>query len=259
MPDRKRILVVDDSRDTVELLCRHLENHGYDAIPAYGGVEAIQKARNETLDCVLLDIMMPNCSGLKVCHELKHQPGTSHLPVVILSAKKEPKDISYARQMGADEYLTKPISLGKLLKSLENHLRRNRPNIGFMSGPTVLFAGGGDDLIASTQAETDKAAVSGKDRLRLIAAESLDGIPDTVAAEAPKAVVIDARSNTKEAAQLCRKLKMDSKTKHVPVIALLKQASDDIKFAWANACLVDPISPATLAEVLRAQAAGKPA
>ena len=115
MAEKKRVLVVDDNHDTVRLLCQSLEEHGYIAIPAYGGVEAIQKARNEDLDCVLLDIMMPGCSGLKVCHELKRQPATKHLPIVILSAKKDPQDVSYAKLMGADAYLTKNYDKEELL------------------------------------------------------------------------------------------------------------------------------------------------
>jgi len=258
MPDRRRVLVVDDNRDTVQLLCRSLEEHGYEALPAYGGVEAIQKARNEALDCVLLDIMMPGCSGLKVCHELKQQAATRHLPVVILSARKEPQDISYARQMGADEYLTKPISLSKLLKSLEAHVRRNRPDVGYVMGQSVLVVGGNGGIITETQAEVDRTSVSGKDRLRLVAIDSFSEAADAVAGDPPKAIIIDARSNVKEAAQLCRKLKMASETKQVPVIALLKDASDDIKFAWANQCLVDPIDSVKLAEVLRRQVCGRP-
>ncbi|NQT19526.1 MAG: response regulator, partial [Planctomycetes bacterium] len=170
MTERRRVLVVDDNRDTTDLLCQSLEEHGYTAIPAYDGVEAMRKARNDVFDCVLLDIMMPEHSGLQVCHELKRQEATKHLPIVILSAKRDPKDISYARQMGASEYLTKPVKLRKLLEALEKHSLRNRPAATIGSGQAILFVGDDQDLAKGTQRILDASRVGGSEWLRIVPA-----------------------------------------------------------------------------------------
>ncbi len=251
MAERKRVLVVDDNRDTVDVLCRTLEEHGYTAIPAYGGVEAIQKARNETLDCVLLDIMMPGCSGLKVCHELKRQSGTQHLPIVILSAKKGPQDVSYAKQLGADDYLMKPVSLKKLLKSMEAHASRNRPEAAALPGQSIVFISDDEQLAGSTQVVLDAERTGGRDWFRLAAVSSCDEARKVIAEDAPSAVVIDARAHSKEAPALCRQLKLTSDTKQIAVVVLLENAADDVKYAWANECLVDPIKPRKLADALK--------
>lgn len=251
MTERRRVLVVDDNRDTTDLLCQSLEEHGYTAIPAYNGVEAIQKARNDVLDCVLLDIMMPEYSGLKVCYELKRQDATKHLPIVILSAKKDPKDISYAKQMGADDYLTKPVKLRKLLESLEKHALRNRPGKSVFPGQSILFVGGDQSLGDATQKILDAGRVGGSEWLRLVPVPGCEQVEAAVAEGVPRAMVIDSRVGVRDAAALCRKFKLNPDAKQVVIIVLLENAADDVKFAWANECLLEPFEPRKLAETLK--------
>jgi len=251
MDERKRVLVVDDNPDTVKVLCQSLEQHGYTAIPAYGGVEAIQKARNEELDCVLLDIMMPGCSGLKVCHELKHHPATKHLPVVILSAKKDPQDISYAKLMGADDYLTKPAKLSRMLESIESFAHRNRPSETAVPGQSILLVSGDRQLAESAQAALDAERTGGSEWYRLVPVADCEEAKNKIFETSARAVIIDARTTPTDASALCRDLKLSADTKHVVLIVLLQKASDDIKFAWANECLVDPVDPRKLAASLK--------
>ena len=251
MAERRRVLVVDDNRDTTDLLCQSLEEHGYTAIPAYDGVEAIRKARNDVLDCVLLDIMMPEYSGLKVCYELKRQDATKHLPVVILSAKKDPKDVSYAKQMGADDYLTKPVKLRKLLESLEKHALRNRPGESVLPGQSILFVGGDQSLVDATQKILDAGRVGGSEWLRLVPVPGCEQVEAAIAEGVPRAMVIDSRVGVRAAAALCRQFKLNPAAKQVVVIVLLENAADDVKFAWANECLLEPFEPVKLAETLK--------
>lgn|GEM_PF-2806201 len=251
MVGKKRVLVVDDNHDTVRLLCQSLEEHGYMAVPAYGGVEAIQKARNEDLDCVLLDIMMPGCSGLKVCHELKRQPATKHLPIIILSAKKDPQDISYAKLMGADAYLTKPVKLSKMLESIESFSQRNRPSETAVAGQSVLLVSGDLQLTQTTQAAFDAERTGGSEWFHVELAAGCDKAKRIIGETAPRAVIIDAGTCPAEAPMLCRELKLSPDTKHIVVIVLMQDAADDIKFAWANECLVGPVEPGKLAATLK--------
>ena len=256
MAERKRVLVVDDNRDTVDVLCRSLEGHGYITIAAYGGAEAIQRARNDPFDCVLLDIMMPGCDGLKVCRELKAEQATSQLPVIILSAKKEPEDVSQAREMGADQYLTKPVSISKLVQTIEAHAKRNNPEEAAVPAQGIILVSQDADLAAKTQSILDAARVGGKGWLRLVRLGNCEQAKNPVETSSPRAVVIDARHSLNDAHVLCREIKMTSALKQTPVIVLLENASDDIKFAWANECMIDP-TPQALADTLKRHLQGK--
>ncbi|HUS57032.1 MAG TPA: response regulator [Planctomycetota bacterium] len=239
MVDPKRVMVVDDSHDTVDVLCRSLEQHGYTAIPAYGGAEAIVKAQSTALDCVLLDIMMPGCDGLEVCRELKSQPATSRLPIIILSAKKEQEDISHARQMGADDYLTKPVGISKLVAAIQAQCARPRPEPQVsLPAQAVVFVTTDSDLVKRTQAIFDASRTGGRDWFRLDVKTSCEVAKATIQANPPRAVIIDARAAvTREAPGLCRQIKMSTVTKNVVVVVLLGNAADDVKYAWANECL----------------------
>lgn len=251
MLERKRILVVDDSRDTVDVLCKTLEAHGYVAIPAYGGAEAIQKARTDALDCVLLDLMMPDCNGLKVCQELKSEEVTKNLPVVILTARKEPQDVAQAKAAGADCYLTKPVGPTKLFQAIEQHAMRNDPEQAALPAQGVIFITRDVQLAKETQERFDADRVGGRDWLHVAAFPSCERAQGAIASSDPRAVVIDSRFVGKDAPPLCRQLKLTSATKHVIVIIILQNAADDTKFAWANECMVDPVRAQQLADTVK--------
>jgi len=251
MAERRRVLVVDDHRDTANVLCRSLEEHGYTAVPAYSGIDAIKAAESEAFDCVLLDIMMPGWSGLKVCYELKHRHATHHLPIVILSAKRAPQDISYAKQMGADEYLTKPVKLSKMLESIEKHSARGPQDEAAIPRHSILFVGADEQLAEATQRALDSGRATDKEWLRLVRIPGCEEAKKTIVDTSPRALVIDARSRAAEAPALCREVKLNAGTKHIVVVVLLGSAADDVKFAWADECLADPLMPETLAGALK--------
>ena len=105
-----RILVVDDVQANVRLLEARLKAEYFDVRTARGGEEALQIARSERIDVVLLDIMMPGLSGLDVCTALKRDPETAPIPIVIVTALDGPADRVRALECGADDFLTKPVS-----------------------------------------------------------------------------------------------------------------------------------------------------
>lgn len=120
---KKRILVVDDEEDIVELIRYNLTKEGFDVIPARNGKDALEKARPAP-DLVLLDLMMPVMDGFETCRRLKSQPATGSIPVVFLTASASEVDEVVGLELGADDYIQKPISPRKLVARVKAVLRR---------------------------------------------------------------------------------------------------------------------------------------
>ena len=106
--NRKRILVVDDEARVREMIEFRLRQYGFDVIQAADGREALAIASKEQPDLVLLDVMMPELDGFQVCSRLKQHEATQHIPVVMLTAKAEAKDVTRAFNSGAADYVVKP-------------------------------------------------------------------------------------------------------------------------------------------------------
>jgi DNA-binding response OmpR family regulator len=115
MPDAK-VLLVDDDPVILKLLQVNFEMEGYTVLTANDGVEGLEKARAERPDIVLLDIMMPRMDGLQVTEALKADDETKGIPIILLSAKAQASDIQAGKDMGADDYLTKPFDPLELLE-----------------------------------------------------------------------------------------------------------------------------------------------
>jgi two-component system phosphate regulon response regulator PhoB len=121
---REQILVVDDEEDLLELIRYNLAKEGYRVNCASSGEEAVQKARAELPGLIVLDLLLPSIDGLDVCRTLKSDPKTSHIPIVMLTAKGEEIDIVTGLEVGADDYVTKPFSPRVLLARVKAVLRR---------------------------------------------------------------------------------------------------------------------------------------
>ena len=124
MSRRKRILVVDDEVALVELVSINLIRNGYEVLPAHDGATALEIARKQNPDLVVLDLMMPGLSGREVMTALKSDLATAAIPVVMLTAKAEETDIIVGLSLGADDYVTKPFSMKVLLARIGVILRR---------------------------------------------------------------------------------------------------------------------------------------
>jgi DNA-binding response OmpR family regulator len=124
MPRRKRILVVDDERELVELVAINLQRNGYDTLVAHDGPTGLDVARKQKPDLIILDVMMPGLSGRDVTVALKGDPDTVAIPILMLTAKTEETDIIVGLSMGADDYVTKPFSMKVLMARVAAVLRR---------------------------------------------------------------------------------------------------------------------------------------
>jgi len=120
----KKILIVDDEVDLVETVRFPLEMEGYHVLVSYNGEDALNQARKENPDLILLDLMLPNLDGYKVCRLLKSDDRYKHIPILMLTAKSQEKDMALGMEIGANEYITKPFDIRDLLKKVKVHLNQ---------------------------------------------------------------------------------------------------------------------------------------
>ena len=119
-----KILVVDDEKDIVDILKYNLERENeFEVIPAYNGKDALELAANIP-GLIILDIMMPELNGYEVCKKLKSNPETSGIPVIFLTAKENEIDEIIGLEIGADDYISKPISPRKVIARIKSVIRR---------------------------------------------------------------------------------------------------------------------------------------
>ena len=121
---KERILVVDDEEDILELVRFHLTREGYQLTLAATGEDALKKAKLETFDLIVLDLMLPGVDGLEVAKALKADTRSKGVPIVMLTAKGEDADIVSGLEIGADDYITKPFSPRVLTARVKAVLRR---------------------------------------------------------------------------------------------------------------------------------------
>lgn len=111
----KKVLIVDDEIDIVEILKSKLQEQGYDAICAFDGEEALEKVRQEKPDLVILDVMLPKMDGYQVCSIMQSEAGMKDIPVVMLTACSRMENIKMGMELGAVSYVAKPMKLDVLL------------------------------------------------------------------------------------------------------------------------------------------------
>jgi DNA-binding response OmpR family regulator len=120
----KKILIVDDEVDLVETVRFPLEMEGYRVLVSYNGEDALNLARKENPDLILLDLMLPKLDGYKVCRLLKFDDRYKHIPILMLTAKTQEKDKALGIETGANEYITKPFEMDDLLKKVKVYLNK---------------------------------------------------------------------------------------------------------------------------------------
>ncbi|MEK7364061.1 MAG: response regulator, partial [candidate division NC10 bacterium] len=118
-----RILVADDNPANVDILQTRLAVHGYEIVTAGDGEEALAVAREKQPDLILLDVMMPRMDGLEVCRRLKADTALPFIPIILVTAKADSKDIVAGLEAGGDEYLTKPVDQAALVARVKSMLR----------------------------------------------------------------------------------------------------------------------------------------
>ncbi|HEV7866584.1 MAG TPA: response regulator [Chthoniobacteraceae bacterium] len=120
----KKILVADDEPDVLQLVSINLKSAGFNVVKAEDGLTALTRARETLPSLIILDLMLPEMSGLEVCKVLKKEPQTSLIPIIMLTAKGEEVDRIVGLELGADDYITKPFSPRELVLRVKSVIRR---------------------------------------------------------------------------------------------------------------------------------------
>lgn len=115
----KRILIVDDEVQLVEMVKMRLEASGYETISAYDGQEGFDKAKKDKPDLIILDLMLPKMDGYKVCGLLKNDARYSKIPIIMFTARVQEEDVRLGKDLGAEEYVTKPFDPKVLLSKIK--------------------------------------------------------------------------------------------------------------------------------------------
>ena len=118
-----RILIADDNPMNLDIFQTRLAVHGYEILTASDGAEALAIARDKQPDLILLDVMMPKMDGFEVCRQLKGDPALPFMPIILVTAKADSKDIVAGLEAGGDEYLTKPVDQAALVARVKSMLR----------------------------------------------------------------------------------------------------------------------------------------
>ncbi len=121
-----KALIVDDEQAIVDLVRHHLEKEGLHCLEAYEGETALQLARTESPDLLVLDLMLPGIDGLEICRLLRRERTTANMAIIMLTAKAEEVDRVVGLEIGADDYLVKPFSPRELVARIKAVLRRGR-------------------------------------------------------------------------------------------------------------------------------------
>ncbi len=121
---KTKILIVDDEKDIVEFIQYNLEQEGFLVITAYNGQEALE-AIKVIPDLVVLDVMMPIMGGYEFCEKIREKEDYKNIPILFLTAKSSEQDEIYGLEIGADDFIAKPVSIKKLIARIKSNLRQS--------------------------------------------------------------------------------------------------------------------------------------
>lgn len=233
-----RILVVDDQAANVRLLEARLQAEYFDVCTASDGFEAIEVARNQQPDLILLDVMMPRMDGYETCAKLKADPSTRHIPVVMVTALDQREDRIRGLESGADDFLTKPIDDVALfarvrsllrLKTLLDELRYRESNAAFAE----LHADINEEQAEGYQAVIVSADPRAAKRYATALPNSVTPSCYTDPAKAVAAaragtdlLIVDLTAADYDGLRLCARVRSDAETRQLPILAVV--SPDDV-------------------------------
>jgi DNA-binding response OmpR family regulator len=120
----KKILVIEDDPASLRLTQYILEHRGYEVLTAVNGLDGLKKARSENPDLVITDVMLPGIDGFDICYQLRSEPQTAGLPIIMLSAKAQEADKDTGLKVGANYYITKPVNPDSIIKTVDRLLEQ---------------------------------------------------------------------------------------------------------------------------------------
>lgn len=232
-----RILVVDDQEPNVRLLEAKLKAEYFEVVTATSGTQALESARKDQPDVILLDVMMPDMDGFEACRRLKADASTRHIPVVMVTALDQREDRVAGLECGADDFLTKPVDDVTLFARVRSLLRlkvildelRERE----VSAPSGFIAGEADDGRGNWVMVVAGDARAGEHlRTKLPASVQSKVVTDPAlasrfAVSGIDLMLIDLTSSQFDGLRLCARVRSEAATRHVPIVAVV--SPDDIE------------------------------
>lgn len=149
----KKVLIVEDEPNIVDILSFNLSMEGYDTLEAYDGVTGLQLALEQNPDLILLDLMLPEMNGFDVCRKIR-ESGSS-IPILMLTAREEEADKVLGLELGADDYITKPFSVRELMARVKANIRR----VDMAPGTPAEEGDGGVLRLGRVTIDRDRASV----------------------------------------------------------------------------------------------------
>ena len=125
----KKILIADDETDIVETLQFMLEVEGFECLTAYNGEDALNLAKREMPDLLILDVMMPKINGYKVCRLLKFDAKYKNIPILMVTARSQEEDKMIGEETGADEYITKPFEINGVVEEVKKNPEQQKAGV----------------------------------------------------------------------------------------------------------------------------------
>jgi DNA-binding response OmpR family regulator len=123
-PTKPRIMIVDDDQDVLDISQTYFESRGYEVVQARSGEDALKEVKESKPNLVLLDVMMPNVDGFRLCRAIKSDPKLKDIPIIFLTAKDDAQSRIEGQKCGGDDYLTKPFDLDALELRIKAQLKR---------------------------------------------------------------------------------------------------------------------------------------
>ena len=238
-----RVLVVDDLPANVRLLAAKLHSEYFEVLTAHNGAEAIKAAQEQSPDIILLDVMMPGMDGFTVCREIKANPATNHIPVVMVTALSDTQDRVKGLDAGADDFLTKPPNDVILFARIRSLVRLKRAGDEWRTRESTMLSFGGKP---NGEGESD-ADISGRVMLviddsetssvieRILSEEGHDVTVVRDCAEAAKLaldndfhlVLTDDIVFGQDAVRLCSQLRSQERSRHWPILLMINDSDID--------------------------------
>lgn len=119
-----KVIIIEDEETLIKNLADKLQSEGFSVVTAVDGDDGLEKIRAETPDLIILDIMLPKLDGLSICRMVRHDQNTSHIPIIMLTARGTEVDKIVGLESGADDYIVKPFGLGEFLARVRAVMRR---------------------------------------------------------------------------------------------------------------------------------------
>lgn len=237
-----RVLVVDDIDANVKLLEARLTAEYFEVLTASGGAEALDLCTRESVDVVLLDVMMPEMDGFEVCRRLKSNPSTQHIPVIMITALDQPSDKVQGLEAGADDFLSKPVDDVALITRV-----RNLSRLKTLTDEMLMRASTSEQMGLDSQRAANGTVSSVGGNILLVEdhGRSAQRVVETLQGEQSVEVVADPQSallmlpdmdvdllivslslDGADGLRLCSQVRTLERTRHLPILVLVESGDD---------------------------------